>query len=67
MVNKFEKLFLLIILILGCNIIPHQPSLLQPNPIMPTSILNGNTLQTYDRDMSPIHNDNDSSLDETSG
>jgi hypothetical protein len=51
----------------GCNIVPHQPSLLQPTPIMPTSILNGNTLQSYDRDMSPIHNDNDSSLDDTFG
>jgi len=54
-------------MILGCNIISHQPSLLQPNPIIPTSILNGNTLQMHDRDMSPIHNDNDSSLDDTSG
>jgi hypothetical protein len=56
-----------IIFVLGCNIVTHQPSLLQPNPILPTTILNGNHLQTHDRDMSPIHNDNDSSLDETSG
>jgi hypothetical protein len=54
-------------MILGCNIISHQPSLLQPTPIIPTSILNGNNLQMHDRDMSPIHNDNDSSLDDTSG
>jgi hypothetical protein len=67
MVNKYIELFRLIIMILGCNIISHQPSLLQPNPIIPTSILNGNTLQMHDRDMSPIHNDNDSSLDDTSG
>jgi hypothetical protein len=62
-----KKFYLLIITIIGCNIVPHQPSLLQPTPIIPTSIFNGNTLQSHDRDMSPIHNDNDSSLDDTSG
>lgn len=49
----------------GCNILPHQPSLLQPTPILPTSLLNGNSVATHDRDMSPVNNDNDSSLDET--
>ncbi|CAF3490015.1 unnamed protein product [Rotaria socialis] len=51
----------------GCNIVTHQPSLLQPNPIMPTSILNGSTVQSHGRELSPIHNENDSSLDDTSG
>ncbi|CAF1206065.1 unnamed protein product [Rotaria sordida] len=53
-------------LINGCNIVTHQPSLLQPNPILPTSILNGNSIQSHGRDLSPIHNENDSSLDDIS-
>ncbi|CAF0913134.1 unnamed protein product [Rotaria sp. Silwood1] len=53
-------------LINGCNIVTHQPSLLQPNSILPTSILNGNTIQSHGRDLSPVHNENDSSLDDTS-
>ncbi|CAF3979677.1 unnamed protein product [Rotaria sp. Silwood2] len=54
-------------LINGCNIVTHQPSLLQPNPLIPTSILNGNTVQSHGRDLSPVHNENDSSLDDTFG
>ena len=53
---------------IGCNIITHQPSLLQPNPMMmSTSLLNGNGLHSHDRDGSPGHHDNDSSLDEPNG
>ncbi|CAF0893202.1 unnamed protein product [Adineta ricciae] len=49
-----------------CNSTAHQPSLLQPNPIIPTSILNGSTSSAYERDVSPGPNDNDSSIDDPS-
>ncbi|UJR30506.1 hypothetical protein I4U23_018037 [Adineta vaga] len=50
----------------NCNNSTHPLSLLQSDTIIPTSILNGNTLSAHERDISPGHNDNDSSLDDTS-
>ncbi|CAF1040976.1 unnamed protein product [Adineta steineri] len=54
----------------GMSQIPTTSSLINDGNIIsyqPTSILNGNTLSTHERDMSPVNNDNDSSLDDTSG